>query len=182
MPSSSVEGNPILASYMSLSRSWRSGTVPEEIEWDCSKPSVGFGGDSLVSSETSLSLALQPKEVETLSPSDCLQQSYGPSIQYHPNAETVAKSAGWSWTCSAEEVVLDEKLNHKSEHNSPSHRKRVFQDRPVDEQKAHQLMEKGQRQHQCSKTPRGSSNRPLRDSWHGYAVSSLMDMTYWSLE
>ncbi|GJU42446.1 hypothetical protein Tco_1195403 [Tanacetum coccineum] len=30
-------------------RSWGSGTVPEETEWDCSEPFVGLGGDSLVS-------------------------------------------------------------------------------------------------------------------------------------
>ncbi|GKF91610.1 hypothetical protein Tco_0275311, partial [Tanacetum coccineum] len=33
-------------------------------------------------SETSLSLALQPKEVETRSPFDCLQQSYVPAFLY----------------------------------------------------------------------------------------------------
>ncbi|GJZ87308.1 hypothetical protein Tco_0658918 [Tanacetum coccineum] len=31
------------------SRSWVSGTVPEEIEWDYSKPSIGLGDDTLVS-------------------------------------------------------------------------------------------------------------------------------------
>ncbi|GJR41841.1 hypothetical protein Tco_1309944 [Tanacetum coccineum] len=44
-----MEGNPVLASCMFHSRSWVSGTVPEEIEWDYSKPSIGLGDDTLVS-------------------------------------------------------------------------------------------------------------------------------------
>ncbi|GKC51215.1 hypothetical protein Tco_1073960 [Tanacetum coccineum] len=40
-------------------------------------------------SKISLSLALQPKEVETLNPSDCLQQSFGPSIHMAVNSMTV---------------------------------------------------------------------------------------------
>nr|GEU64541.1 hypothetical protein [Tanacetum cinerariifolium] len=34
---------------MSLSRSWGLVMVPEETEWDCSEPSVGLGGGSLLS-------------------------------------------------------------------------------------------------------------------------------------
>ncbi|GKE74616.1 hypothetical protein Tco_1536657 [Tanacetum coccineum] len=49
VPSSSVEGNPVLASRMFLSRSWGSGTVPEETGWDCLEPSVSLGGVTLVS-------------------------------------------------------------------------------------------------------------------------------------
>ncbi|GJY04371.1 hypothetical protein Tco_0370311 [Tanacetum coccineum] len=41
--SGEVKGNPVPMSYMFLSRSWRSGTVPEETKWDCLEPSVGLG-------------------------------------------------------------------------------------------------------------------------------------------
>ncbi|GKF72033.1 hypothetical protein Tco_0208147, partial [Tanacetum coccineum] len=91
VPSSSVEGNPVPASCMFLSGSYGSGTLPKETEWDCSEPSIGpVGSVTWVSVGVFLDLgfclflesapeALDPcdlgKEVETLSPSDCLHQS-----------------------------------------------------------------------------------------------------------
>ncbi|GJS99327.1 hypothetical protein Tco_0820497 [Tanacetum coccineum] len=53
-----MEGNPVLASCMSLFRSWGLGTMPKETEWDCSESSVGLGSVTMVSAGIFLDLGL----------------------------------------------------------------------------------------------------------------------------
>ncbi|GJW49869.1 hypothetical protein Tco_0091220 [Tanacetum coccineum] len=108
------------------------GMVPEETEWDYAEPFVGLGGVTLVSVGGFLDLGL----LLFLKSAPRTSGPYDLAIIWADNSMSVTLDGSFVKLellrmpvhLFSGGVVPAENLNHKSEQNSPSHGKGVFQD------------------------------------------------------